>query len=163
MFNYNRLPDLNKLREQCHTARRAAIIAQDWPRACSLSYLQGYLKHDDCLDRRKWHIFAPHVFLPFLGYSEEKVLELEERINEAARFRGKLQYTDSEGKTHICEAILDPQTETYYAFLHFGFFKRDAIGSFYSLNHNGEWERDVNAERRYYDSQYDYVNAKIMR
>ena len=86
----------------------------------------------------------------------------EKCIPEKRGFKGKLLYTDKAGNTYIREAILDPQREEYYAFEHFGIFKIHQTQGFYSLNPEGEWKRDPEAERRYYDVQYDYRHAKII-
>lgn len=157
------LPDLYTLRRKCKELYSEAVRSEDWQKACRLSFIQGYLRHDDCLLRRNWHQLAPSNFLPDLGYSREAILAAEERIEEKAKFKGKLQYTDKEGNVYTREAILDPDVEEYYAFEHFGFFKIHKSMGFYSLNWDGEWEFDAEAERRYYDTQYDYGAAKIVK
>lgn len=163
MWQEHYFPPLHNLRRRCDDRIRDAVEAQDWKTAMELREIRGYLRHDDCLKRTNWRHMRPREFLPPLGYTRSSVVAVEEKIERLSQFRGKLQATDNQGQVHVREAILDTDVEEYYMFEDFGFFKIHSSWGFFSLNYEGQWEFDAEAERRYFDAQYDYYPAKIIR
>lgn len=162
MEQEHKFPPLDEIRKQCNEQLKKAIEEQNWEKALFLSEIKGYIRRDDCLDRKNWRYFRPLVFIGYLGYSLTSIIEAEEQIREMLRFKGKLQYVDKKGKVYSREAMLDPEEEEYYFFENFGFVKI-RTWNFYSLNNKGKWEYDVDAERRYYDAQYTYHRATIVK